>query len=131
MTVVASDILEICLYAEDLDAAERFYTDVMGLAVHSKQAGRHVFFCCGSRMFLVFNPNQTLKDAAHGAKGPGHVAFKMPASEIEGWRQHLKAKGVDIKQEVKWPNGGFSFYFFDPAGNNLELATGALWGIAE
>lgn len=127
----ATDIVETCLYAEDLDVAERFYTDVMGLVVYSKQPGRHVFFRCGKRMFLVFNPNQTIKDAAHGAKGPGHVAFKMLESEVDGWREHLKAKGVEIKHEVKWPGGGFSFYFFDPCGNNLELATSTLWGIPE
>jgi catechol 2,3-dioxygenase-like lactoylglutathione lyase family enzyme len=126
----ATEILETCLYTEDLDTAERFYTDVMGLTVYSKQAGRHVFFRCGKQMFLVFNPIQTMKDSGHGAKGPGHTAFTMRESETEAWRTHLTSKGVKIN-EVNWPNGGLSFYFLDPSGNHLELATRKLWGIAE
>ncbi len=33
-------ILETCLYVEDLDAAERFYVDVLGLDVEAGGEGR-------------------------------------------------------------------------------------------
>jgi catechol 2,3-dioxygenase-like lactoylglutathione lyase family enzyme len=51
-----SRVLEACLYATNLDAAERFYVDVLGLERYSAMPGRHVFFRCGAGMFLVFNP---------------------------------------------------------------------------
>ena len=54
-----SRVLEACLYATDLDAAERFYVDVLGLERYSGMPGRHVFFRCGAGMFLVFNPART------------------------------------------------------------------------
>jgi len=37
-------ILEISLYAEDLDRAELFYTKVLGLELFAKEPDRHVFF---------------------------------------------------------------------------------------
>lgn len=129
-------VLETCLYAADLDAAERFYADVIGLSVHARLDGRHVFFRCGEAMFLVFNPAATahgMHVAAgeprlrHGATGPGHVAFRVPLSSLPGWRDHLDAKGVPIEAEVTWPGGGHSIYVRDPAGNSVELATADIW----
>ena len=37
-------LLEACLYARDLDAAENFYRKVLGLEVYSRDPGRDVFF---------------------------------------------------------------------------------------
>ena len=38
----AGEILEACVYADDLDAAERFYTAVLGMEVITRVEGRHV-----------------------------------------------------------------------------------------
>ena len=132
----ATAVLETCLFAEDLEAAERFYTDVIGLVVHAKPNGSAVSFRCGNRMVIVFNPRETAKPtqfvAPFGTIGATcHVAFNMRESDVDAWRAHLIAKGVTILKEVKWPQGGYSLYFFDPAGNLLELATSTLWGIPE
>jgi len=126
-------VLETCLYASDLDAAERFYKDVLGLKYYSRVPGRHVFFRCGDGMFLVFNPAATSGPGfpAHGAQGPGHVAFRISANDFEQWREILRGKAVTIEAEVDWPRGGHSIYFRDPAGNSVELASAAVWGLAE
>lgn len=129
-------VLETCLYAADLAAAERFYTDVIGLSVHARLDGRHVFFHCGNAMFLVFNPSATAQGMhvttgeprlQHGAAGPGHVAFRVQLSSLAGWRDRLGAKNVAIEAEVTWPGGGRSIYVRDPAGNSVELATADIW----
>lgn len=128
-------VLETCLYVDDLEAAERFYTAVFGLELHAKEPGRHVFLRCGQAMFLLFNPIATespssgLGVPAHGSRGPGHAAFRVAESELPAWRSHLVANGIPIETEVTWPNGGKSVYFRDPAGNSLELATPDLWGL--
>ena len=133
-------ILEACLYAADLDSAERFYANVLGLERFSAAPGRHVFFRCGDAMFLVFNPARTSAEASlvggapvptHGATGPGHVAFAVPDAEIPLWRTRLEAAGVTIESEVTWPRGGRSLYLRDPAGNCVELASPKLWGLAD
>lgn len=117
-------VLETCVYAPDLAAAEEFYCGVLGMELHSKQDGRHLFFRVGDAMFLVFDPKGTMPD--HGTTGRGHVAFAMQESEIDAWRAHLKQHGI-LMREVTWPGGGFSIYFDDPAKNSLELATPKVW----
>jgi len=133
---VVRGVLEACLYAADLAAAERFYAEVVGLPVFARVPTRHVFFRCGSTMFLVFDPTATARgmrtDASgsrleHGALGPGHVAFEVSVSSIGAWRDKLAQHGVAIEADVNWPGGGRSLYVRDPAGNSVELATKAVW----
>jgi catechol 2,3-dioxygenase-like lactoylglutathione lyase family enzyme len=133
MSTVAG-IAETCLYARDLAAAERFYADVIGLEVYSRLAGKFVFFRCGGGMLLIFNPDASLKGEnlpAHGASGPGHVAFAIRDAEIDDWRRHLEGAGVPVEHEEKWGDRGRSLYFRDPAGNSVEVTTPHIWGLPE
>lgn len=127
----ATKVLETCLYVNDLDAAETFYRDAIGLEFYAKQEGRHVFFRCGTSMFLLFDPEGTsdpsLPFGGHGSRGAGHAAFEIDEKEIQGWRDHLARHGVPITSETDWPSGGHSLYFHDPAGNVLEVATRSTW----
>ena len=127
-------VLETILYARDLEAAERFYGDILRLELDSRKTGLFVFFKCGGGMLLLFHPEgarQGRSVPAHGAEGPGHVCFAVPEAALDGWRTHLERAGVAIEQEVEWPRGGRSFYFRDPAGNSLELATPRIWGFID
>jgi catechol 2,3-dioxygenase-like lactoylglutathione lyase family enzyme len=127
-------VLETVLYVDDLNAAERFYGDVLGLELDSKKDGLFVFFKCGGGMLLLFEPKTASTGRnvpAHGAHGPGHACFAVPEHDLDGWKAHLRAAGVTIEHETDWPRGGRSFYFRDPAGNSLELATPRIWGLPE
>jgi catechol 2,3-dioxygenase-like lactoylglutathione lyase family enzyme len=129
-----SRILETSLYADELDLAEMFYRTVLGLDLFAKEAGRHLFFKCAQQMLLIFNAAATLAEtevAPHGACGPGHVAFAVPLNELDEWRSHLKKNGIPIEKAVRWPNGGRSIYFRDPARNCLEFASPLIWGMAD
>ncbi len=87
-------------------------------------------------MLLIFNPSETqrppaapaLPVPAHGARGPGHVAFVAAAAELERWRERLEAAGIAVEADFRWPNGARSIYVRDPAGNSVEFAEPALWG---
>ena len=131
----AREILEACVYASDLDAAERFYTRALGLTPFAKVEGRHVFFRCGARVFLVFNPERTRAGGGdvpgHGATGPGHVCFAARREELAAWREHLAREGVAIESDFAWPGGGHSLYVRDPAGNSVEIGTPAIWRIGD
>lgn len=129
-----TEILETCLYVSDLAAAERFYADVLGLKLHSRQEDRHLFFYCGRSMLLLFNPHKSTEPGEippHGALGAGHIAFAGREEELPTWRKHLAEHGVAIERTVAWPEGGHSFYFRDPSGNSLEIATPRIWGMEE
>ncbi len=126
-------VLETCLYVDDLPTAVGFYRRVLGLELFSEVTGRHAFFRCGRGVFLLFNSQATSRPGgpvpAHGAHGAGHVAFAMEQGEIAAWRDRLMQQDVAIEAEVEWPGGGYSLYFRDPAGNSLELATPATWAV--
>jgi catechol 2,3-dioxygenase-like lactoylglutathione lyase family enzyme len=126
-------LVETGVYADDLDAAERFYRDVLGLVQHGKEAGRHVFFQVGDRgMLLIFRPEATLRGdllPAHGARGPGHFALGIASEDLEAWRLRLREHRVEVEHEQTWPHGGHSLYFRDPAGNSVELITPGVWGL--
>ena len=133
-------VLETALYAEDLEAADRFYGAVLGLARIAFAEGRHVFFRCGQGVVLIFDPRSTASVATnvngapvpmHGASGAGHVAFAVANVDLPSWRAHLEANGIAIESEVTWPRGGRSIYMRDPAGNSVELASPRIWGIPE
>ncbi|MAS07001.1 MAG: glyoxalase/bleomycin resistance/extradiol dioxygenase family protein [Ahrensia sp.] len=130
-------ILETALYVADLDAAERFYGEVMGLERIAKVEGRHVFFACGKGVLLLFNPDKTVQPPSnpaipvptHGAAGPGHACFRAEPVDLDAWRGHLEEAGVVIEADFRWPNGARSLYFRDPDGNSLEIAEPKLWGL--
>jgi catechol 2,3-dioxygenase-like lactoylglutathione lyase family enzyme len=126
-----SQVLETCVYAADLEAAEAFYGGVLGLEKIGSVEGRHVFFRSGPGVFLVFNPERTLAGGElppHGAEGPAHACFAIADADLAAWRERLAAHGVAVEAEMEWPRGGSSLYFRDPAGNSIELAPAGIWG---
>ena len=136
--MTTSRILETVLYARDLAAAEDFYGRVLGLKLHVRNEGRHIFFKLEREMLLIFNPDVTRKPGSgplavppHGAIGEGHVCFAAPAAELEAWRDRLATAGIAIEATVAWPGGGRSIYVRDPAGNSVEFAEPRIWGFAE
>jgi catechol 2,3-dioxygenase-like lactoylglutathione lyase family enzyme len=130
-------ILETVLYAADLDAAEAFYGNVLGLARITRESNRHVFFRCGDQVLLIFNPAETIQPPApdrlpvppHGARGAGHVCFRAARTEIDDWCRRLGEADVPVEADFEWPQGGRSIYFRDPAGNSLEFAEPRIWGL--
>ena len=129
-------ILESALYVTDLEVAETFYADVIGLERIGKVEGRHVFFRCGKGVLLLFNAEATRHPPAsdarlpvppHGTTGQGHLCFAASAEELNRWKAHLDTHGVAIEAEFEWPQGGRSIYLRDPSGNSLEFAEPKIW----
>ncbi len=126
-------VVETGIYAADLDRAEAFHHEVLGLPVIAREPGRHVFFRVGAAsVLLAFHAATTLQGdqlPAHGATGPGHFALGIPAGTLEEWKERLRTHQIAIEKEVSWPGGGQSVYFRDPAGNSVELLTPGVWGL--
>jgi catechol 2,3-dioxygenase-like lactoylglutathione lyase family enzyme len=127
-------VLETVLYVEDLDAAQRFYAEVLGLPLDSRKTGVFCFFRVGGGMLLLFDPiaARANRDVpAHGTAGAGHACLAVAESALDAWEERLRSHGVAIEHRQVWPRGGRSFYFRDPGGNSLELATPRIWGLPE
>ena len=132
-------VLETSIYVDNLEAAECFYGDVLGLPKIFTVPERQLVFRCEESILLIFDPRHTernqmsINGAAiplHGTRGAGHMAFRVSKEKLNAWRERLRAKGVAIESEINWPNGAHSIYFRDPAGNSLEFATPDIWEIS-
>ncbi len=128
------------MYVPDLEAAVRFYRDMLRLELVKRSPGRHLFFRCRSDMFLVFNADATSGPRisvantpipAHGGRGTGHIAFSVAESDLPAWRARIERHGLEVEADIAWPQGGRSLYVRDPGGNSVELATPRLWGMPE
>ena len=116
-----SGILETALYADDLDAAEAFYSGLLGLEMVMRAGNRHVFFRCGQGMLLIFNPEETKSVSTtgipvppHGAVGPGHMCFSASNDEINHWKKVFEKNAIKVEMDFHWPNGARSNYVRDP-----------------
>lgn len=132
-----TSVLETVLYADDIAAAKTFYGDVLGLPLQSERPGRFAFYRCGEQMVLLFNPDFTETQSAgegpppHGGRGCGHVCFRASRPELEQWAEHFSKNLVAVEKVIDWPGGGRSLYVRDPAGNSVEFAEAAIWGLGE
>jgi catechol 2,3-dioxygenase-like lactoylglutathione lyase family enzyme len=129
-------IIETCIYASDLQEAEKFYSQILELEQVSKEEDRHIFYRCGNSMLLIFNPVHTSAEQTfvngdpiplHGTSGPGHLAFEVQNHDIPEWKARLIEWNIKIESEITWPSGFNSIYFRDPAGNSIEIVSSGLW----
>jgi catechol-2,3-dioxygenase len=123
-------VLETVLYyrSEQEEEVECFYRDILGL----RPLGRWrwmMAFRAGGDVYLMCNADQYAEQAEtslHGASGPVHTAFLVPADEYETWKEYLAEQDVPLIEEIKRDTGR-SAYFRDPAGNLLEIMDADPW----
>ena len=61
MTEIRS-LVETSAYVDDLDRADQFYREVLGLTAIAREPGRHVFFRVGAGdVLLLFRADETSK----------------------------------------------------------------------
>ena len=87
-------------------------------------------------MLLIFNPAETerpphdpaLPVPAHGARGPGHIAFAATAERARPLARAPDRPRHPNRGRLQLAEGARSIYVRDPAGNSVELAEPRLWG---
>ncbi len=146
----------LALVCKDMARTVDFYTHTLGMPLIKTielpdGLGQHFFFDIGKGDALAFfwfpdapaNVPGLVAPAHNVGEGPittaqasmNHIAFDIDADEIEGYREKLLAKGVEVSEIVdhddspagiaqELHDGVFvrSIYFFDPDGILLEFA---------
>jgi catechol-2,3-dioxygenase len=112
---------ETSLYVTDLEGAEKFYEDVIGLRVAQRVEAQQSTLHNGDATLILFQAPAADVESTE----PGHVTFGISRGAVAPWRRHLQEQGIPVVEELTWPNGMQSIIFCDPAGNKIHLRTQA------
>ncbi|MBT3343838.1 MAG: glyoxalase [Gemmatimonadetes bacterium] len=124
-------VTETALYVDDLARSATFYESALGFKVASQHGERlWALDVTEHQVLLLFKKGASVQDTvtptgvipATDGDGSLHVAFGIPAGELDTWRQRLTESGVEIIDK-SWPEGGESLYFRDPDSHVIELKT--------
>ena len=126
MGIPVTGVSELVLEVVDLEASERFYSEVLGLPVVDRWPDRDaVWVMAGERTRIgLWKPQVGL----FGSRGGLHVHFAMHIAEedYEAAVERLRSLGQDI-EETAFEGAGRAAYVNDPDGNLVELWT---WDVA-
>ena len=117
-------VSELVLEVSDLERAERFYVDVLGLPVVERWPGRGAVWVMagtGTRIGLGL-PQVGLA----GGRGGSHVhyALRIDEADFDAAVEHLRARGHDPQLiSFEGNDQGRALYVDDPDGNVVELWT--------
>lgn len=111
-------ICELVLETDDVPALRSFY-EQLGLELLLEEDDR-VWLAAGTRCRLGLWPPG---EQGHSDRGGRHVHFALSVDreQLERLSEELQARGVEVEGPVEHEGGDRSAYFFDPAGNRVEL----------
>jgi catechol 2,3-dioxygenase-like lactoylglutathione lyase family enzyme len=119
-------VSELVLEVVDLEAAERFYSEVLGLPVVDRWPDRDaIWVMAGERTRIgLWKPQVGL----FGSRGGVHVHFALhiAESDYDAAVERLRSLGQEI-EETEFEGAGRAAYLNDPDGNLVELWT---WEVA-
>jgi catechol 2,3-dioxygenase-like lactoylglutathione lyase family enzyme len=125
--VPVTGVSELVLEVEDLEAAESFYSGVLGLPVVDRWPDREaIWVMAGERTRIgLWRPQVGL----HGGRGGAHVHFAMHIADAnyDAAVSLLRERGQEVK-ETAFDGAGRAAYVTDPDGNVVELWT---WDVSE
>jgi catechol 2,3-dioxygenase-like lactoylglutathione lyase family enzyme len=125
--VRVTGVSELVLEVADLEAAEAFYSGVLGLPVVERWADREaIWVMAGGRTRIgLWRPQVGLV----GGRGGVHVHFAMHIEEADydAAVALLRDRGQDV-EEIAFDGAGRAAYVTDPDGNVVELWT---WDVSE
>jgi catechol-2,3-dioxygenase len=116
---LTAGICELTLETRNLEGLERFYREVFGWRVLSREDDR-VWLACGERARLgLWSPGEK----EFGDRGGRHVHFAFSAApgRLDALVERLAAYGAQVEGPREHDGGDRSVYVEDPAGNVVEV----------
>jgi catechol 2,3-dioxygenase-like lactoylglutathione lyase family enzyme len=127
MTVPIRQIAEVALVVADLDRAERFYTEVLGLPVFMRDPGRNVTVRLANGFIGLWTPGAWEIPAAGGSGpvrleggGRSHIVFYIDLADADAALANLQRHGVRYWGPRVKEKGEVHIDFEDPDGHMLE-----------
>lgn len=118
-------IYETCLYVNRLNKSCKFYSETMGFTLIALSERAAALKVNDDQVLTLFKQGASLdlEQLPHNAIGQMHVAFCVPESEYLQCLNNVETYPLAIEDERSWEHGGRSFYFRDPDGHLIEVAT--------
>ena len=120
------DTVSVRYIVDDIDAAVRFYTELLGFELRMQPGGGFAMLTRGGLRLLLNTPT-----------GPGGASQPMPDGrrpEPGGWNRiqfevgdlaaevdRLRSQGASFRNDIVSGIGGRQILLEDPAGNLIEL----------
>jgi catechol 2,3-dioxygenase-like lactoylglutathione lyase family enzyme len=116
-----SGISELVLEVSDLDAARRFYRELLGFEetlYGEGREGRYWYLIGETARLGLWTPQVGLA----GGRGGAHVhfAFHVEDGEIDRLRERIESGGAEVEGPVQL-GPGRAIYVTDPDGNVVEF----------
>lgn len=111
-----SDVVEIALFTDHLEAAKTFYGKVFGASPETEWPGGAIFTAGGAKL-LVHERAATMDDGP-----PNDDHFALGVSDVDAACEELRAQGFSFLVEPRDYPWGRSAYLRDPDGRLVELA---------
>jgi catechol-2,3-dioxygenase len=116
--VNVAGICELVLETEDVGQLSSFYRE-LGLE-QVMEEGDRVWLAAGERCRLGIWPPGEKEFSDRGGRHV-HFALSVDQNHLDALTVGLRERGVDVEGPVEHDGGDRSVYFFDPAGNRVEL----------
>ena len=106
----------------DLDRAERFYTDVLGMSVEMRLPDQRLLCYADGNCALFLRPEHAPGglDQIVSPLGKSHHAFEVAWDDLTTALRLFDDLGVPHHAPIDWGDH-HCLYFLDPDGNLLEL----------
>ena len=117
ITLIVKDLeRSVNLFMSVFDAEQVYSSDNQQFSISKEK-----FFIIGGIWIAL------MEGPAFPERTYNHIAFKIPASEFDKFKNRLKAAGVECKEDRPRVKGeGASLYFYDFDNHLFELHTGTL-----
>ena len=117
----AHHIDHVEVFVRDLDAAVRWYGEVLGLQETSHWDPEPVMIGAGDTMLALFKADGDGRPDLHDTSPHWHrTAWRTDAKGFEDAQEHLRRLGIPFRGPVDH-DLSWSIYFDDPDGNLLEI----------
>ncbi len=111
----------VALNVKDLEACERFYTDLLGMRVEWRPDADNVYLTSGNDNLALHRATSAVNSEL--AQRLDHIGFVVnEIGDVDAWFMYLKSKGAAMVEEPgTHRDGARSFYCQDPAGNTVQI----------
>ena len=125
MSFAVQRIDHVEVFVRDVEAAVRWYGEVLGLREMARWEPDPVMIGAGGTMIALFRANPEavrFPDVERNYIGWRRVAWRTDSAGFQQAQAHLRARGVSFRGPIDHESA-WSLYFADPDGNPLEITT--------